>query len=415
MAFIDFKDSELYVENLQAKELAAEYGTPLYVYSKGALSDRFNAFEDALKSKKHQVCFAVKACSSLAVLHLMAKLGAGFDIVSEGELRRVIAAGGDPKKVVYSGVGKTESEIEYALSAGINCLNIESPEEIDTVIAVAKRLGVVAPVALRVNPGVDAKTHPYISTGLKNNKFGVCEEEAFELYKKMAKEPCLKVSGIDCHIGSQMTTGAPILEATDKILSLYNKLLAEGIKVDHIDMGGGLGVTYDKETPPSVAEYVSPILKKLENIDVALYLEPGRAMVANACLLLSKVVYQKNNGGKHFVITDTGMNDMIRPALYGSYMTIVNATVHADGETVVSDIVGPICESDDFLGKDRALNVRNGDILAVKGARAYGSSMSSTYNSRRLPCEVMVDGDKSYVIKKRQSFEDIWKDETVID
>ncbi|MBQ4245668.1 MAG: alanine racemase, partial [Succinivibrio sp.] len=213
MAFIDFKDSELYVENLQAKELAAEYGTPLYVYSKGALSDRFNAFEDALKSKKHQVCFAVKACSSLAVLHLMAKLGAGFDIVSEGELRRVIAAGGDPKKVVYSGVGKTESEIEYALSAGINCLNIESPEEIDTVIAVAKRLGVVAPVALRVNPGVDAKTHPYISTGLKNNKFGVCEEEAFELYKKMAKEPCLKVSGIDCHIGSQMTTGAPILEA----------------------------------------------------------------------------------------------------------------------------------------------------------------------------------------------------------
>ena len=401
-------------EDLKVTELAKQFGTPLYVYSKATLTRHMHAFEDSLNGKKHLVCFAVKACSNLAVINVMAKLGAGFDIVSEGELRRVIAAGGDPKKVVYSGVGKSESEIEFALSQGINCLNIESEEEIDTVIKVAKKLNVVAPVALRVNPGVDAKTHPYISTGLKNNKFGVSEEIAFELYQKMAKESCLKISGIDCHIGSQMTSGMPIIEATDKIIALYNKLLAVGIKVDHIDMGGGLGVTYDNETPPTPSEYCAPILERLKDLDVAIYIEPGRAMVANACVLLAKVQYQKDNGDKHFVITDTGMNDMIRPALYGSWMTILNAVKHEDGETVLCDVVGPICESDDFLGKDRKLNVKNGDILAVRGAGAYGSSMSSTYNTRRLPCEIMVDGDKSYVIKKRQTYEDIWKDECIL-
>ena len=283
-----------------------------------------------------------------------------------------------------------------------------------TYDASKKLTGVVANVALRVNPGVDAKTHPYISTGLKNNKFGITEENAFDLYVKMSKIDCLNVSGIDCHIGSQMTSGMPIIEATDKIISLYNKLLAAGIKVDHIDMGGGLGVTYDNETPPTPSEYIAPILERLNDIDVALYLEPGRAMVANASVLLAKVVYQKNNGDKHFVITDTGMNDMIRPALYGSWMTIINSTIHNDVDEVLSDVVGPICESDDFLGKDRKLKVKNGDILAVRGAGAYGSSMASTYNSRRLPCEVLVDKDKSYVIKKRQTFEDIWKDECII-
>ena len=414
MDYFNFKGNELFAEDLKVTELAKQFGTPLYVYSKATLTRNMHAFEDSLNGKKHLVCFAVKACSNLAVINVMAKLGAGFDIVSEGELRRVIAAGGDPKKVVYSGVGKSESEIEFALSQGINCLNIESEEEIDTVIKVAKKLNVVAPVALRVNPGVDAKTHPYISTGLKNNKFGVSEEIAFELYQKMAKESCLKISGIDCHIGSQMTSGMPIIEATDKIIALYNKLLAVGIKVDHIDMGGGLGVTYDNETPPTPSEYCAPILERLKDLDVAIYIEPGRAMVANACVLLAKVQYQKDNGDKHFVITDTGMNDMIRPALYGSWMTILNAVKHEDGETVLCDVVGPICESDDFLGKDRKLNVKNGDILAVRGAGAYGSSMSSTYNTRRLPCEIMVDGDKSYVIKKRQTYEDIWKDECIL-
>lgn len=413
MDFFGFKDSDLYAESVKITDIASQYGTPLYVYSKATLSKHMEAFESALKRRNHLVCFAVKACSNLAVLNLMAKLGAGFDIVSEGELRRVIAAGGDPSKVVFSGVGKSESEIEFALSQKINCLNIESPEEIDTVIKVARRLNVVAPVALRVNPGVDAKTHPSISTGLKNNKFGVSEELAFELYRKMSLEPCLKVSGIDCHIGSQMTSVDPIIEASDKLISLYNKLVAAGIKVDHIDIGGGLGVIYDNETPPSPEEYLTPILKKLEGLDVALYIEPGRAMVANAAVLLAKVLYQKDNGDKHFVITDTAMNDMIRPALYGAKMTIINATKHSDVEAVKSDIVGPICESDDFLGKDRSLSVKNGDILVVRGAGAYGSSMASTYNTRRLCAEVMVDGDKSVLIKKRQAFEDIWKDEII--
>lgn len=414
MDFFNFKGNELYAEDVKLTDLAKEHGTPLYVYSKATLERHMNAFEDSLKNKKHQICFAVKACSNIGVLNVMAKLGAGFDIVSEGELRRVLAAGGDPKKVVYSGVGKTESEIEFALTTGINCLNIESAEEIETVIKVAKKLNVVAPVALRVNPGVDAKTHPYISTGLKNNKFGVSEEIALELYKKMAKEPNLKVSGIDCHIGSQMTSGMPIIEATDKLIALYNKLVDAGIKVDHIDVGGGLGVTYDDETPPTPSEYIAPVLERLNSLDVALYIEPGRAMVANACVLLAKVQYQKDNGDKHFVITDTGMNDMIRPALYGSWMNILNATEHNDIAAVLTDVVGPICESDDFLGKDRKLAVKNGDILVVRGAGAYGSSMASTYNSRRLPCEVLVDKDKSYVIKKRQSYEDIWKDECII-
>jgi diaminopimelate decarboxylase len=413
MDFFGFKDSDLYAESVKITDIASQYGTPLYVYSKATLTKHVQAFEAALKSRKHLVCFAVKACSNLAVLNLMAKLGAGFDIVSEGELRRVIAAGGDPSKVVFSGVGKSESEIEFALSQKINCLNIESPEEIDTVIKVAKRLNVMAPVALRVNPGVDAKTHPSISTGLKNNKFGVSEELAFDLYKRMASESCLKVSGIDCHIGSQMTSVEPIIEASEKLITLYNKLLSAGIKVDHIDVGGGLGVIYDNETPPSPEEYVAPILKKLEGLDVALYVEPGRAMVANAAVLLAKVLYQKDNGDKHFVITDTAMNDMIRPALYGAKMTIINAHKHADVPAVKSDVVGPICESDDFLGKERSLSVKNGDILVVRGAGAYGSSMASTYNTRRLCAEVLVDGDKTALIKKRQSFEDIWKDEII--
>ena len=414
MDFFNFKGNSLFAEDVEITSLAKEYGTPLYVYSKATLERHLNAFESSFNGKKHLVCFAVKACSNLAILNLMAKLGAGFDVVSEGELRRVIAAGGDPHKVVFSGVGKTYSEIEYALSVGINCLNIESEEEIETVVAAARKLGVVANVALRVNPGVDAKTHPYISTGLKNNKFGITEENAFDLYVKMSKIDCLNISGIDCHIGSQMTSGMPIIEATDKIVALYNKLLSAGIKVDHIDMGGCLGVTYDNETPPTPSEYIAPILERLKSLDVALYLEPGRAMVANASVLLAKVVYQKNNGDKHFVITDTGMNDMIRPALYGSWMTIINSTIHDDVPEVVSDVVGPICESDDFLGKERKLKVKNGDILVVRGAGAYGSSMASTYNSRRLPCEVLVDKDKSYVIKKRQTFEDIWKDECII-
>ena len=413
MDFFCYKGSDLYAEDVRLSDLALKYGTPLYVYSKGTLNRHIRAFEESLTSRKHLVCFAVKSCSNLAVLNLMAKAGTGFDIVSGGELKRVLAAGGDPKKVVFSGVGKTREEIEFALKTGINCLNIESEEEIAAVIEVAERLNVVAPVALRVNPGVDAKTHPSISTGLKNNKFGVSEEKAFELYQMMNDTPCLKVSGIDCHIGSQMTSTEPIIEATQKLVALYRKLETVGIRVDHIDIGGGLGVTYDNETPPSPDEYLNPILKMLEGIDAALYIEPGRAMIANACVLLSKVLYQKDNGDKHFVITDTAMNDLIRPALYGAYMNIVNAHIHEGIPNRKCDVVGPVCESDDFLGKDRSLKVLNNDILVVRGAGAYGSSMSSNYNTRRLAAEVMVDGDAEVMIRRRQEYEDIWKDEII--
>lgn len=414
MECLDYKNNVMHMDGVNLKELASKYGTPLYVYSKKYLEDRFDQFNSAITDKELLVCYAVKANSNIAILQLMAKKGAGFDIVSCGELSRVIKAGGDPKKVVYSGVAKSEQDIKFALDKGILCFNVESEAELLRINEVACSLSKQASVSIRVNPDVDAKTHPYISTGLKNNKFGITEENAFDLYVKMSKIDCLNISGIDCHIGSQMTSGMPIIEATDKIVALYNKLLSAGIKVDHIDMGGGLGVTYDNETPPTPSEYIAPILERLKDLDVALYLEPGRAMVANASVLLAKVVYQKNNGDKHFVITDTGMNDMIRPALYGSWMTIINSTIHEDIPEVVSDVVGPICESDDFLGKERKLKVKNGDILVVRGAGAYGSSMASTYNSRRLPCEVLVDKDKSYVIKKRQTFEDIWKDECII-
>ncbi len=415
MDYFLYKDNELYAESLKITDLAQQYGTPLYIYSKATLVRHMQAFEDAMHSQRHLICFAVKSCSNLGILNLLARMGAGFDIVSIGELKRVLAAKGDPKKVVFSGVGKTTEEIAFALQTGINCLNIESPEELENVIEVAKELKVKAPVAIRVNPGVDAKTHPYISTGLKNNKFGICEEEALELYERMSKESVLNVCGIDAHIGSQMTSVEPIIEASEKLLVMYRNLLKKGIKVDHIDIGGGLGVIYDNETPPSPEEYLNPILDKFKDLDVALYMEPGRAMVANAGVLAAKVLYQKDNGDKHFVITDGGMNDLIRPALYGAKMNIVNATLHNKNAPRLCDVVGPVCESDDFFGKERNLEVENGDVLVVRGAGAYGSSMASSYNSRRLPAEVLIDDSTSHLIRKRQEFSDLYKDEYIVE
>lgn len=414
MDYFLYKENELMAESLKVTDLVAQYGTPLYIYSKATLVRHMQAFETAMQSRRHLICFAVKSCSNIAILHLLAKCGAGFDIVSMGELKRVLAAKADPKKVVYSGVGKTAEEIAFALKTGINCLNVESREELQQVKEIATELKIKAPVAIRVNPGVDAKTHPYISTGLKNNKFGICEEEAYDLYLQMAEEKSLNVCGIDAHIGSQMTSVEPIIEASEKLLILYKKLADKGIKVDHIDIGGGLGVIYDNETPPSPDEYLTPILKRLEGLDVALYMEPGRAMVANAGILAARVLYQKDNGDKHFVITDGGMNDLIRPALYGAKMNIVNATLHGNTKRLC-DVVGPVCESDDFLGKERLLDVQNGDILVVRGAGAYGASMSSTYNSRKLPAEVLVDGGTSHLIRKRQNYEDLYKDEIIIE
>lgn len=414
MDYFNFKDGQLYAEDVSVKNLAEQYGTPLYIYSKATLERHYRAFEHALSDIPHLVCYSVKSNSNLAILNLMAKMGAGFDVVSEGELRRVIAAGGDPSKTVFSGVGKTESEIEFALKSKIRCLNVESAQELEVVSSIAAHLGVKAPVALRINPDVDAKTLPAISTGLKNNKFGICTEEALELYEKMAQDPHINVSGIDCHIGSQMTSTTPILEAADKIIAFYEKLASKGIHVEHVDLGGGLGVTYNDELPPSPDDFFAGICERFKKIGCSVYIEPGRAMVANAGILAAKVIYKKRNGDKNFLITDGSMSDLIRPALYNAHMTILNASV-GDGteENLKYDIVGPVCESDDFLGKDRLLSAKRGDILVVRGAGAYGSSMSSNYNSRRLACELMVDGNKADVVRRRQSFEEIWELEQI--
>lgn len=423
MDYFNYKDNDLYAEDIKVTDLVERYGSPLYVYSKATLVRHLRAFEDALAAKEHLVCYAVKANCSLAILNIIAESGCGFDVVSKGELMRVIKAGGCPSKVIYSGVGKREDEIEFALEQKIKCLNIESESEMYKVEEVAKRLGVKAPVALRVNPNVDAKTHPSISTGLKKNKFGIAFEDALRLYEYIAKSDFLEATGIDCHIGSQMTSGAPIIEATDKLITLYNQLVKIGIKVDHIDIGGGLGVTYNDETPPSPYEYLAAVIQRLKDIDVSIFCEPGRAMVANAGILLTKVLYLKSNTERNFCIVDGAMGDLIRPALYNSWMNIVPALKRNSDDALegsdangnkMYDVVGPICESDDYLGKERHLNVREGDILAVRGAGAYGSSMSSNYNSRPLCAEVLVDGDRGFVIRERQKEEDMWANERVL-
>lgn len=420
MDHFNYKDNELYAEDIKVSDLAKKFGTPLYVYSKATLVRHLRAFEEALAAKEHLVCYAVKANSTLGVLSIIAQSGCGFDVVSKGELMRVIKAGGDPKKVIYSGVGKRDDEIEFALEQQIKCLNIESESEMYKVEEVAKRMGLVAPVALRVNPNVDAKTHPSISTGLKKNKFGIAFEEASRLYRYIAESKHMHASGIDCHIGSQMTSGGPIIEATDKLITLYNELIEMGIKVDHIDIGGGLGVTYNDETPPSPYEYLAAVIQRLKDIDVSIYCEPGRAMVANAGILLTEVLYLKSNSERNFCIVDGAMGDLIRPALYNSWMNIIpslkrDASDALEGSDAngnrMYDVVGPICESDDFLGKERNLNVREHDILAVRGAGAYGSSMSSNYNSRPLCAEVVVDGSTAHVVRERQKEEDMWRDE----
>lgn len=415
MDFFNYQGNDLYAERLKVTELAASFGTPLYIYSKATLVRHIKAFDDSLADLDHLVCFAVKANSTLAILNLMARMGVGFDVVSEGELRRVIAAGGDPHKVVFSGVGKTAAEIEFALKQGIKCLNIESKAELELVKTVAAKLGIKAKVAFRVNPDVDAKTHPSISTGLKHNKFGIPIDEVLEVYQQASLDPHLTVSGIDCHIGSQMTSGGPLLEATDKLISLYEQLKSSGIEIDHIDLGGGLGVTYDAETPPSPADFFGAIKEKIAALGVSIFIEPGRAMVANAGIFACKCLFLKENGDKHFCIVDGGMNDLIRPALYGSVMTILNAEKRPELAEQVYDVVGPVCESDDFLGKERKLQVKQGDILVVRGAGAYGSSMSSLYNSRPLACEVMVDQDKVYEIRHRQRFEEMWQNEVLVE
>ena len=408
------KNGELYAENSPLSKIAADFGTPTYVYSKEALTSAFSRFSAGFEGTDHLVCFAVKSNPSLAILSLFAKLGAGFDIVSGGELARVIAAGGDPAKVVFSGVGKTESEMRSALEVNIFCFNVESASELERLNRVAGDMKKLAPVSLRVNPNVDAKTHPYISTGLKNNKFGVAYEEALSLYEAAAKMPNIVIHGVDCHIGSQLTELSPFLDALDRVLALVDQIEAVGIPIRHIDAGGGIGICYQDETPPEFSEYAQAMRLKMASRKVKLVFEPGRALVGNAGALLTKVEYLKHTESKNFAIVDAAMNDLMRPALYDAYHDIVSVKP-SEVESQVYEIVGPVCESGDFLGHDRQLALRQDDLLAILSAGAYGMSMSSNYNTRPRAAEVMVDGDQVYEIRKRERVADLFALERVLD
>jgi diaminopimelate decarboxylase len=392
----------LKLEGTALADIAERFGTPTYVYSRAALEAAFGAYRSALSGRRALICYAVKANSNLGVLSAFARLGAGFDIVSGGELARVLAAGGDAGKVVFSGVGKSRDEMRFALGHGIRCFNVESARELDRLNEVAGELGKVAPIALRVNPDVDPKTHPYISTGLKSNKFGVAFAEALALYRRAATLPHLRISGIACHIGSQLLDPAPMAEAAQKVLGLVDQLGAEGIRLDHIDLGGGLGIRYADETPPTVADYLAPLLKVFDGRDEELCFEPGRSLIGNAGLLLTRVEYLKPGEEKNFAIVDAAMNDLARPALYDAYHEVVAVTPRTSAPQRY-EVVGPICESGDFLAHDRALAIEEGDLLAILSAGAYGMAMSSNYNTRPRAAEVIVDGDQVQVVRERET------------
>ena len=403
----------MHVEKRALADVAREFSTPCYVYSKDALTQAFTNFSAGFADCSHLVCFAVKANPNLAILNLFARLGAGFDIVSGGELARVLAAGGDPKKVVFSGVGKTEAEMQAALNAGIFCFNVESASELKRLNQVALSMGKVAPVSLRVNPNVDAKTHPYISTGLKNNKFGVAYEEALGIYEQAASMPGIAIHGVDCHIGSQITELSPFLDAFDRVLALVDALAARGIAVQHIDAGGGIGIAYQGETPPEFSVYAAAMRAKIADRDIKLVFEPGRALVGNAGVLLTKVEYLKHTEAKNFAIVDAAMNDLMRPALYDAYHDI-QAVSPREGVATNYEIVGPVCETGDFLGHDRHLNLQEGDVLAIMSAGAYGMSMASNYNTRGRAAEVMVDGDACHLIRQREQISDLFALEKIL-
>ena len=414
MDFFQYKNEQLYVEDLPVKQLAEEFGTPLYIYSRATLERHWHAFDSALGKHPHLICYAVKANSNIGILNVMAKLGSGFDIVSQGELERVLAAGGEASKVVFSGVAKSHAEIMRALEVGIRCFNVESIAELHHINQIAGEMGKVAPISLRVNPDVDAHTHPYISTGLKENKFGVSVDEAREVYKLAATLPHVKITGMDCHIGSQLTELQPFLDATDRLIRLIEQLKEDGITLKHLDLGGGLGVTYTDETPPHPSYYAAALLNKLKDYeDLEIILEPGRAIAANAGILVAKVQYLKSNESRNFAITDTGMNDMIRPALYEAYMNIIEIDRTLGREKAIYDVVGPVCETSDFLGKQRELAIAEGDYIAQRSAGAYGASMSSNYNSRPRTAEVLVDGNKAHLIRRRENLSELWALESI--
>ncbi|MGB2286710.1 MAG: diaminopimelate decarboxylase [Porticoccaceae bacterium] len=407
-------DQSLFLEGVALDDIANEYGTPCYVYSKSALTQHFMAYKNALGERDHLICYAVKSNSNIAVLQTLAKLGAGFDIVSEGELERVLLAGGDPSKVVFSGVAKTADEMRRALAVGIHCFNVESEAELELLNTTAGEENQIAPVSLRVNPDVDAKTHPYISTGLKENKFGVDINAAPQLYERAATMENINVVGVDCHIGSQLTDIKPFIDAMDRLLILVKQLETLGIKLQHIDIGGGLGVLYQDEDVPSVADYMAELLPQLEGRHETLIMEPGRSLTANAGLLLMQVQFIKNNGEKNFAIVDAGMNDMLRPALYQAWMDIQPIKTNTDAVEAIYDVVGPVCETGDFLAKDRSLAITAGDRLCQFSAGAYSFAMSSNYNSRPRVAEIMVDGEQTHLIRARETVADLVRGEKLL-
>ncbi len=417
MNHFEYRREQLFAENVPLREIALQLGTPAYVYSRATLERHWHAFDQALGEWPHLICYAVKANSNLAVLNLLARLGSGFDIVSVGELERVLAAGGDAKKIIFSGVGKKAAEMQRALEVGIRCFNVESVPELALLNQVAARCNTTAPVSLRVNPDVDAETHPYISTGLKENKFGIDIQQATEIYQQAAAMDNIAIQGVDCHIGSQLTSVTPFIDALDRVLVLITQLKAQGIELKHLDLGGGLGIQYDNETPPAPNEYAAALKQKLQQhgLQIELILEPGRAIAGNAGIMLTEVQYLKHTAHKNFAIVDAAMNDLIRPALYQAWQAIEPVDRRPkEGEPQQYDIVGPICETGDFIGKDRRLALQTGDLLAVRSSGAYGFTMSSNYNSRPRPVEVMVDGDNFHVIRKRESIEELFANESLL-
>ncbi|KGK42380.1 diaminopimelate decarboxylase [Nitrincola sp. A-D6] len=414
MDSFEYRNGRLFCEEVDLETLAVAHGTPAYVYSRDAIERAYLAYAKALQGRDALICYAVKANSNIALLNLLARMGAGFDIVSIGELERVLRAGGEPGKIVFSGVGKQADEIRRALDAGIFCFNIESDAELDRVNAVALDAGKVARVSFRVNPDVDAGTHPYISTGLKENKFGIDIDQAVDVYRRAAALPGVEVVGMDCHIGSQLTEISPFLDALDRLLQLIDRLQAEGVHIAHLDLGGGLGVCYTDETPPAPEVFIAAMLERLGDRQLQLIFEPGRSIVANAGVLLTRVEFLKQTGEKNFAIIDAAMNDLIRPALYSAYQEIIPLTLRDEGEAKHWDLVGPICETGDFLGKDRELNLEAGDLLAVCSAGAYGFVMASNYNSRPRPVELMVDDNQAFVIRERENISDLMQGEQLL-
>lgn len=414
MDYFNYRNNELFAEDVSVQDIVYTYGSPCYIYSRRTLEKHWHAFDQAFGDHPHLICYAVKANSNIAILNLLARLGSGFDIVSLGELERVLAAGAHPKKIVFSGVGKREDEILAALKIGIRCFNIEVSSELDRINLLAGQLGVIANVSFRVNPDVDAKTHPYISTGLKENKFGIDIKHALDEYRRAATMAHINVVGIDCHIGSQLTEIQPFLDALDRVLTLADTLKAEGIHLHHLDLGGGLGIRYKDEQPTEPAQYIAQLLARLSGSHYEILLEPGRAIVGNAGILVTQVEYLKPTDSKNFAIVDAAMNDLIRPALYSAWQEIIPVNQHSDAIEQTWDIVGPVCETGDFLGKERQLKIAPGDLLAIRSSGAYGFSMSSNYNSRPRVPELMVDGSQLYLIRERETVTQLWAGEHLL-